>query len=70
MKVSLESFETDKLDVKNTLMISGQEVSIDLDIQIKNDLTADVETTREQFNRLLQVRQDIAGLKGTEFMRA
>lgn len=70
MKVSLESFETDKLDVKNTFMISGQEVTIDLDIQIKNDLTADVETTREQFNRLLQVRQDIAGLKGTEFMRA
>lgn len=70
MKVSLESFETDKLDVKNTFMVSGQEVTIDLDIQIKNDLTADVETTREQFNRLLQVRQDIAGLKGTEFMRA
>ncbi len=70
MKVSLESFETDKLDVKNTFMVSGQEVTIDLDIEIKNDLTADVETTREQFNRLLQVRQDIAGLKGTEFMRA
>jgi len=70
MKVSLESFETEKLDVKNTFMISGQEVTIDLDIQIKNDLTADVETTKEQFNRLLQVRQDIAGLKGTEFMRA
>ena len=70
MKVSLESFETEKLDVKNTFMVSGQEVTIDLDIEIKNDLTADVETTREQFNRLLQVRQDIAGLKGTEFMRA
>lgn len=70
MKVSLESFETEKLDVKNTFMVSGQEVTIDLDIEIKNDLTADVETTKEQFNRLLQVRQDIAGLKGTEFMRA
>ena len=70
MKVSLESFETEKLDVKNTFMVSGQEVTIDLDIEIKNDLTADVETTKEQFNRLLQVRQDIQGLKGTEFMRA
>ena len=70
MKVSLESFETEKLDVKNSFLISGQEVNVTLDIEIKNDLTADVETTKEQYNRLLGVRQDIQGLKGTEFMRA
>ena len=70
MKVSLESFETEKLNVNNVFLVSGQEVTINLDIAIKNDLTADVETTKEQYNRLLQVRQDVQGLKGTEFMRA
>lgn len=70
MKVSLESFETEKMQVTNVFMLSGQEVTIDLGVAIKNDLTADVETTKEQYQRLLQVRQNIQGLKNSEFMRA
>ena len=38
MKVSLESFETERLKVKNEFKMSGQQVTVDLDIQIKNDL--------------------------------
>ena len=70
MKVSLESFETERLKVKNEFKMSGQQVTVDLDIQIKNDLTTNVETTKEQYNRLLYIREMIQGLKGTEFMRA
>ena len=70
MKVSLESFETEKLQVTNVFMLSGQEVTIDLGVAIKNDLTTDVETTKEQYQRLLQVRQNIQGLKNSEFMKA
>lgn len=70
MKVSLESFETQKLNVKNEFLLSGQKVTVDLDIQIKNDLTTNVEATKAQYNRLLYVREMIQGLKGTEFMRA
>ena len=70
MKVSLESFETERLNVKNEFLMSGQKVTFDLDIQIKNDLTTNVETTKEQYNRLLYVREMIQGLKGTDFMRA
>ena len=51
-------------------MLSGQKVTVDLDIQIKNDLTTNVEATKAQYNRLLYVREMIQGLKGTEFMRA
>ncbi len=70
MKVSLESFETEKLNVKNEFKMSGQEVTVEVNVAIKNDLTTDVETTKEQFNRLVNIREMIQGLKGTEFMRA
>lgn len=70
MKVSLESFETQRLNVTNEFLMSGQKVTLNLDIQIKNDLTTNVEATKEQYNRLLYVREMIQGLKGTEFMRA
>ena len=70
MKVSLESFETERLDVKNEFKMSGQDVTISVSVAIKNDLTTNVETTKEQFNRLCRIREMIQGLKGTEFMRA
>lgn len=70
MKVSLESFETERLNVQNEFLMSGQKVTIGLDIQIKNDLSVNVETTKEQYNRLLYIRDLIQSLKGTEFMRA
>ena len=49
--------------------MSGQKVTVGLDIQIKNDLSVNVETTKEQYNRLLYIRELIQSLKGTEFMR-
>ena len=70
MKVSLESFETERLNVQNEFLMSGQKVSVSLDIQIKNDLTVNVETTKEQYNRLLYIRDLVQSLKGTDFMRA
>ena len=70
MKVSLESFATDRLNVTNEFLMSGQKVTIDLDIQIKSDLTTNIEATKAQYDRLLNVREMIQGLKGTEFMRA
>lgn len=70
MKVSLESFETEKLSVKNEFKMSGQDVTVEVNVAIKNDLTTNVETTKEQFNRLVYIREMIQGLKGTEFMRA
>ena len=70
MKVSLESFETQRLNVVNEFLMSGQKVTMNLDIQIKNDLTTDAKTTKEQYNRLLYVRELVQGLKGTAFMRA
>ena len=70
MKISLESFETEKLNVKNEFKMSGQEVTVEVNVAIKNDLTTNVETTKEQFNRLCYIREMIQGLKGTEFMRA
>ena len=70
MKVSLESFATDRLNVTNEFLMSGQKVTIDLDIQVKSDLTTNIEATKAQYDRLLNVREMIQGLKGTEFMRA
>ena len=70
MKVSLESFETERLQVKNEFKVSGQQVTVEVDVQIKNDLTTNVETTKEQYNRLLYIREMVQGLKGTDFMRA
>ena len=69
MKVSLSSFETNKLSVENKFLLSGQEVTMNIDVEIKDDLTVNAEQTREQFNRLLNIREMIQGLKGTEFMR-
>ena len=70
MKVSLESFETEKLDVQNVFNMSGQEVTVGITVAIKNDLTTNVETTKEQFDRLCHIRELVQGLRGTEFMRA
>ena len=70
MKVSLESFATDRLNVSNEFLMSGQKVTVNLDIQIKSDLTTNIEATKAQYERLLNVREMIQGLKGTEFMRA
>ena len=70
MKVSLESFETEKLNVKNEFKMSGQQVTVEVNVAIKNDLTTNVETTKEQYNRLLNIREMVQGLKGTDFMRA
>lgn len=70
MKVSLESFETEMLNVKNEFKMSGQQVTVELNVGIKNDLTTDAETTQEQFNRLMTIREQVHGLNGTEFMRA
>ena len=70
MKISLESFETEKLNVSNKFLMSGQEVTVSLDIAIKNDLTTNVETTKEQYNRLVYIREMVQSLKGTDFMRA
>ena len=70
MKVSLESFETEMLNVKNEFKMSGQQVTVELNVGIKNDLTTDAETTQEQFNRLMNIREQIHGLNGTEFMKA
>ena len=70
MKVSLESFETERLNVSDEFLMSGQTVTVSLDIAIKNDLTTNVETTKEQYNRLLFIREMVQALKGTDFMRA
>ncbi|MCR5422435.1 MAG: DUF2357 domain-containing protein [Bacilli bacterium] len=70
MKVSLESFATDRLNVTNEFLMSGQKVTVNLDIQVKSDLTTNIEATKAQYERLLNVREMIQGLKGTEFMRA
>ena len=69
MKISLSSFETNRLSVENKFLLSGQEVTMNIDVEIKDDLTVNAEQTREQFNRLLNIREMIQGLKGTEFMR-
>ena len=70
MKVSLESFETERLNVSDEFLMSGQTVTVSLDIAIKNDLTTNVETTKEQYNRLLYIREMVQSLKNTDFMRA
>ena len=50
--------------------MSGQEVTVGITVAIKNDLTTNVETTKEQFDRLCHIRELVQGLRGTEFMRA
>lgn len=70
MKESIESYETERLNVENNFFLSGQDVTIKLDVAIKNDITVNPEVTKEQYERLLYVRDQIQALKGTEFMRA
>ena len=69
MKISIESLETQKLSVANEFLMSGQQVNVNLDISITNKLDTEVKTTKEQYNRLLYVKEMIHGLYGTEFMR-
>ena len=70
MKVSLDSFVTNKLNVSNEFLASGQQIKISVDVEIKDDLNENKEKAKEQFNRLLEIRRMIKGLKSTEFMRA
>ena len=69
MKVSLDSFVTNKLNVSNEFLASGQQIKVSVDVEIKDDLNENKEKSKEQFNRLLEIRKMIKGLKSTEFMR-
>jgi hypothetical protein len=46
MKVSLESFTTNKLNVSNEFLASGQQIKVSLDVEIKDDLTENREKTK------------------------
>ena len=70
MKVSLDSFVTNKLNVENIFLASGQQIKVTIDVEVKDDLNQDKEKTKEQFERLSEIRKMIKGLKNTEFMRA
>lgn len=70
MKVSLDSFVTNKLNVENSFLASGQQIKVTIDVEVKDDLSEDKEKLKEQFNRLTEIRQMVKGLKNTEFMRA
>lgn len=70
MKTSLDSFEADHLNVENDFLMSGKNVSVKLDISIKEVFNQDIEGSKADYQRLLYVREIIQGLKGTEFMRA
>jgi hypothetical protein len=70
MKVSLDSFITNKLNVENSFLASGQQIKVTIDVEVKDDLNQDKEKTKEQFERLSEIRRMIKGLKNTEFMRA
>lgn len=70
MKVSLDSFVTNKLNVENSFLASGQQIKVTIDVEVKDDLNQDKEKTKEQFERLSEIRRMIKGLKNTEFMRA
>lgn len=70
MKDSLESFVTSRLNVSNDFLASGQQIKVTVDIEVKDDITENKEKLREQYNRLLEIRKMVKGLKNTEFMRA
>lgn len=70
MSVSLDSFETEKLNVTNDFLLSGQQVKVSLDIEIKNDITVNAKHKNDQFERLVNIREMVQALKGTDFMRA
>ena len=69
MKDSLDSFVTNRLNVCNEFLASGQQVKVTLDVEIKDDVSENKEKIREQFNRLLEIKRMVRGLNGTEFMR-
>lgn len=70
MKESLDSFESEHLNVQNDFLMSGKNVSMNLDVTVKEIFTENVKGKKEDYNRLLYVRELIQGLKGTEFMRS
>lgn len=69
MKVSLDSFEAEHLNYENDFLMSGKNVNVKLDINIKEVFTKDVESTKADYERLLRIRELIRSLKGTEFMQ-
>ena len=69
MKVSLDSFEADHLNYENEFLMSGKNVNVKLDIDIKEIFTKDIESTKADYERLLRVRELIRSLKGTELMQ-
>lgn len=70
MKASLDSFDSDHLNVENDFLMSGKNVNVKLDIEIKEIFTKDIEATKKDYQRLLYVKDLIQNLKGSEFMRA
>ena len=69
MKVSLDSFEAEHLNYENDFLMSGKNVNVKLDINIKEIFTKDIEGTKADYERLLRVRELIRSLKGTELMQ-
>lgn len=69
MKVSLDSFEAEHLNYENDFLMSGKNVNVKLDINIKEVFTKDIERTKADYERLLRVRELIKSLKGTELMQ-
>ena len=69
MKVSLDSFEAEHLNYENDFLMSGKNVNVKLDINIKEIFTKDIERTKADYERLLRVRELIRSLKGTELMQ-
>lgn len=70
MSASIDSFEAEHLNVENEFLMSGKNVSMTVDISVKEIFTKDVKATQKDYERLLHVRELIQALKGTEFMRA
>lgn len=70
MSASLDSFEAEHLNVNNEFLLSGKNVSMTVDISVKEIFTKDIKATHKDYERLLYVRELIQGLKGSEFMRA
>ncbi len=70
MKDSLDSFEAQHLNVENNFLMSGKDVSIKVDIYMKEVVTEEKSTKKTDFERLLYVRELVQGLKGMDFMRA
>ena len=69
MKVSLDSFEAEHLNYENDFLMSGKNVNVKLDINIKEVYTKDIESTKADYERLLRIRELIRSLKGTDLMQ-